>query len=111
MLPTLLTLPLLSLSLEPEIQLLRLVGHSNDVTGMLMLPSGVYGAATSGLAADGRGLARCRRLLTSSMDGTLRLWDVSADLMSLEVLYIQHVLSGKSYNIIVSSFFKLMFCT
>lgn len=51
---------------------------------MLVLPPGVYGAAAAGGGAASAS-ARRERLLTSSMDGTLRLWDVSADLMSLEV--------------------------
>lgn len=50
---------------------------------MVMMPPGVYG---SGTGAAGAGAAAIGgRLLTSSLDGTLRLWDVSADLMSLEV--------------------------
>lgn len=66
-------------------QLLRLEGHANDVTAMLMLPPGVYGPTSTG---ERRASASCRRLLTSSMDGTLRLWDVTPDLMSLEVILL-----------------------
>lgn len=55
---------------------------------MLVLPPGAYGsAAATGGVGSGAASASARRecLLTSSLDGTLRLWDVSADLMSLEV--------------------------
>lgn len=54
------------------------------MTAMLVLPPGAYGAAAAGGASTS---ARRECLLTSSMDGTLRLWDVSADLMSLEVRF------------------------
>lgn len=58
----------------PLHKLLMLEGHSRDVTGMILLPRG-----------GARGEARCQQLLTASMDGTLRMWDVSGDLLSLEV--------------------------
>ena len=51
---------------------------------MLVLPPGAYGAANSAAGAASTSV-RTECLLTSSLDGTLRLWDVSADLMSLEV--------------------------
>lgn len=75
-------------------QLLSLTGHSKDVTAMITitLPPGLYSAdgAASGDGGGGSGFAAggaapCERLLTSSLDGTLRLWDVSADVLSLEV--------------------------
>eukprot|EP00903_Cladosiphon_okamuranus_P017264 g15909.t1 len=71
----------LGISVETGEELLRLVGHSKDVTAMLVLPPGAYGAAGGGPAPAS---ARRECLLTSSVDGTLRLWDASADLMSLE---------------------------
>lgn len=67
-------------------QLFRLVGHTKDVTGMVLLPKGAYGACIR----KGRGGAEHRRLLTSSLDGKLRMWDISADLMSLEVKRSEH---------------------
>lgn len=48
---------------------------------MILLPKGTYGASAGG----GRGGAANIRLLTSSLDKQLRLWDISADVMSLEV--------------------------
>lgn len=53
-----------------------------------MLPPGVYGEADAG---RGAGSAGGQRLLTASMDGTLRLWDVSVDLLSLEVSMHVHI--------------------
>lgn len=67
-------------------QLLRLEGHSKDVTAMLRLPPGAYGAGASASTRSDE------RILTSSLDGTLRLWDVSADVMSLEVCLFVHLL-------------------
>ncbi|CAM9915274.1 unnamed protein product, partial [Hapterophycus canaliculatus] len=77
----------LGVSVETGEELLRLAGHSKDVTSMITitLPPGLYGTGSggvSGVAAGGA--APCERLLTSSLDGTLRLWDVSADVLSLE---------------------------
>ncbi|CAN0322878.1 unnamed protein product, partial [Laminaria digitata] len=72
----------LGVSVETGEQLLRLSGHSKRVTALLVLPPGVYGEADAG---RGAGSERGQRLLTASMDGTLRLWDVSVDLLSLEV--------------------------
>lgn len=66
-------------------QLLSLVGHAKDVTAMLLLPPGVYEAIPAGSSTAAPASAKCERLLTASLDGTLRLWDISADLMSLEV--------------------------
>ncbi|CAM9591782.1 unnamed protein product [Ectocarpus sp. 12 AP-2014] len=76
----------LGVSVETGEQLLRLAGHTKDVTAMVMLPPGLYGSGTGGAGAGaGAGAAAAGgRLLTSSLDGTLRLWDVSADLLSLE---------------------------
>ncbi|CAN0183209.1 unnamed protein product, partial [Ectocarpus sp. 4 AP-2014] len=76
----------LGVSVETGEQLLRLAGHTKDVTAMVMLPPGVYGSGTgAGASGAGDGAAAAGgRLLTSSLDGTLRLWDVSADLLSLE---------------------------
>ncbi|CAM9840170.1 unnamed protein product, partial [Ectocarpus sp. 8 AP-2014] len=68
--------------MRTAVHLLRLAGHTKDVTAMVMMPLGVYGSGTG--AAGAGAAATGGRLLTSSLDGTLRLWDVSADLMSLE---------------------------
>lgn len=61
---------------------------------MLRLPPGAYGAvAGAGAGAGAPASTRSdERILTSSLDGTLRLWDVSADVMSLEVCLCLHVL-------------------
>ena len=76
-------------------KLVRLDGHAADVTGMLLLPTGVYGGddeehnhhmGEDDTAGRFKRASPGRPLLTSSLDGTLRLWDISVDPLSLEVL-------------------------
>lgn len=60
------------------------------MTGMLLLPPGVYGGNNDGGDDETEGIRHAshgRHLLTSSMDGTMRVWDISVNLLSLEVLF------------------------